>query len=157
VTATYFGFQLRDQGFFVYPQVQCSGSIKNHLDIAAINPASGTVLSVEAKRLYSSEPARSLGQGWRRLQTTTITSELRHNPHGYCCFYCLLVTTWNERIHDWWMDADRAAAPGRCNADDWADLADAFGCASLDLGLNVTLDRLGWSDKLHLLFSFIRP
>ena len=44
VTATYFGFQLRDQGFFVYPQVQCSGTIDNHLDLATVNPASSTVL-----------------------------------------------------------------------------------------------------------------
>ncbi len=35
MTATYLAFQLRDAGFRVFPQVQCSGRIDNHLDFAA--------------------------------------------------------------------------------------------------------------------------
>jgi hypothetical protein len=63
-----------------------AGTIDNHLDLAAINPVSKTVLLVEATRLYSSEKARMLGQDWRRLESVTITSELRQIPHGLFSF-----------------------------------------------------------------------
>jgi|GEM_PF-6363949 len=155
VTTAYLAFQLRDEGFFVYPQIQCSAAIDNHLDLAAINPVSNTVFLVESKRLYSSEKARSLGKDWRRLQAATITSELRHVPDGHRYFACLLATTWNESFGNWWGDLARSAAPGRCNANDWIDLRNALGQASLNLCLNVPLDRLGWNNRLYVLFSFI--
>lgn len=156
MTATYLAFQLRDAGFRVFPQVQCSGRIDNHLDFAAVNPASRTVVLAEAKKLYSSEKARSLGRDWRRLQAASIVSDLRHIPAEYRRFACLLATTWNEAYREWWADPDRPPAPPRQrNPDDWADLGHALGGATTNHAINVPLARLGWGSRLYVLFSFV--
>lgn len=156
MTATYLAFQFRDAGFRVFPQVQCSGRIDNHLDFAAVNSDSRTVILAEAKKLYSSEKARSLGQDWRRLQTASIVSDLRHIPNEYRRFACLLATTWNEAYRAWWSDPARSPAPPRQqNPDDWADLRHALGVATANFALNVPLARLGWESKLYVLFSFV--
>lgn len=156
MTATYLAFQFRDYGFRVFPQVQCSNRISNHLDFAAINPDTATVVLTEAKRINKSEGARSLGQDWRRLQAASITSDLRHIPTDYRRFACLVATTWRDDYRDWWLASDRPATPGRSrNPEDWADLRDALGRAVANAGRNVPLDRLDWKDQLSLLISFI--
>jgi hypothetical protein len=155
LTATYLAFQLRDSGYFVYPQAQCSGLVSNHIDFAAIDPVGCTVLLVEAKKLYSSEKAQSLGQDWQRLQTASITSEFRQVPHGCRYFACLLATTWDESYRDWWAGPSRPDAPGRQSGTAWADLKHALDGADLNLAVPVPLLRLGWSERLHVLCSFI--
>jgi len=156
LTAMYLGFQLRDAGFRLFPQVQCSDQISNHLDFAAVSPDARMVILTEAKKLYNSEKARSLGQDWRRLQTASIVSALRHVPADYCRVACLLATTWQESYRVWWSDPARPAAPLRHrNPDDWRDLLHALGGATANLALNVPLARMGWKSKLHILFSFI--
>lgn len=155
LTAMYFAFQLRDKGFRIYPQVQCTGAIHDHLDMAAIHPGSKTVLLIEAKRLYSSERAALLGQDWQRLRGSIITSKLRSIARGYRYFACLLATTWDEKYRNWWGDEARGPAPGRSNPSDWKNLREALGHAQLNRCVTVPMARLGWKRSLDVLFSFI--
>src|SRR5438105_4391480 len=137
LTATYLAYQLREHDFFVYPQLQCSNQIENHLDLAAVNRESRTVPLAEAKRLFSSEKAALLGQDWRRLQTATITSPLRHIPDDHRYFALLLATTWKETYRDWWQDPKRSGTPTlKRSSEDWADLKDALDQAQVNLAVH---------------------
>lgn len=156
LTATYLAFQFRDHGFFVYPQIQLTGLIDNHLDFAAVHPTTRVAVLGEAKRLFRSDKACELGADWVRLRSAAITSELRRLPTGTRYFGCLVATTWDETYRAWWEGPRRGAVPGRERiAAHWADLKDALDRAVLTVAATVPRTRDGWADKLHVLFAFV--
>ncbi len=121
-TMMYWGCALRDAGYFIYPQIQYGGNISQHMEMAAINPDSKTIMIVEAKRLYSSEKAKSLGDDWVRLQNLKLPSEWDPIPEGLCSWACLIGTVWSEKNQhrEWWMCGNREAAPqGVRKKSDW--------------------------------------
>ena len=108
-TMMYWGFALRTAGYFLYPQVQYGGDIRQHIEMAAINPDSRTILMVEAKRLYSGEKARSLGKDWCRLQRLKLRNKWGTIPECLSSYACLLSTVWSDhnQYRDWWLCSRR--------------------------------------------------
>jgi hypothetical protein len=156
MAAHYLAFELQKCGFFIYPQTQCTGQIDNHLDFTAINPSSGVIVLAEAKKLYGSGQASSLGRDWRRLQQVRITSDFRQLSGDFRYFGCLIATAWKPTFWNWWAGPSRTNCPERQRTPEyWADLKHGLDSAVLNLALNIPLARLKWKQKLHVLFSYI--
>ena len=56
-------------------QVQYGGDIRQHIEMAALNPDSRTILMVEAKEAQSGEQARSLGERLVSTATAEVTNK----------------------------------------------------------------------------------
>jgi len=119
------GWALQNAGFHVYPKAQVAGSVKQHVDAVAIHREYRCALVIEAKRLYSSEKFKSLGNDWLRLQQFKLPCQWLSLPRPLACYALLCGSCWNAEHVQWWIDPSRC-----CKSDSWLHMQSALESAT---------------------------
>jgi hypothetical protein len=117
------GRAFAEAGFVV--SAECSNGEGGHLDMLALHIERRTLVTAEAKRLYSPMGAKGLATDFDRQLRFDLFSEFS-TPEVDVRYRVLLATTWNGEVRKWWAEKERPNQPEGRREGGWDELGKAL-------------------------------